>query len=151
MLFTFENLYRQYLACRRNKRNTLNALRFEARQEENLLDLQEALANRTYVPSRSVCFFVKKPKLREIFAADFRDRKAQAPVSSDAQKDTTADVLARQIEFLQRQLEVAEAREKAAQEREWRLLDIVEQQGRLLAGQTQERGPNGGLFGWLKR
>ena len=74
MLFSFENLYRQYLACRRHKRNTLNALRFEAQQEEHLLDLQAALLNRTYVPSRSVCFFVKKPKLREIFAADFRDR-----------------------------------------------------------------------------
>jgi hypothetical protein len=74
VLFSFENLHRQYLACRRNKRNALNALRFEARQEENLLDLQEALLNRTYGPSRSVCFFVKKPKLREIFAADFRDR-----------------------------------------------------------------------------
>ncbi len=30
MLFSFENLHRQYLRCRRNKRNTLNALRFEA-------------------------------------------------------------------------------------------------------------------------
>ncbi len=74
LLFSFENLYRQYLACRRNKRNTLNALRFEARHEQNLLDLQDALQGRSYVPSRSVCFFVKKPKLREIFAADFRDR-----------------------------------------------------------------------------
>ena len=74
MLFSFENLHRQYLACRRNKRNTLNALRFEVRQEENLLDLQAALTGRSYAPSRSVCFFVKRPKLREIFAADFRDR-----------------------------------------------------------------------------
>ena len=74
MLFSFENLHRQYLACRRNKRNTLNALRFEVRQEENLLDLQTALTGRSYAPTRSVCFFVKRPKLREIFAADFRDR-----------------------------------------------------------------------------
>ena len=74
MLFSFENLYRQYLACRRNKRNTLNALRFEVRQEENLLALQEALVSRTYVPTRSVCFFAPGPKIREIFAADFRDR-----------------------------------------------------------------------------
>ncbi len=74
MLFSFENLHRQYLACRRNKRNTLNALRFEARQEQNLLDLHDALQSRSYRPGRSVCFFVEKPKLREIFAADFRDR-----------------------------------------------------------------------------
>jgi RNA-directed DNA polymerase len=74
LLFSFENLHRQYLACRRNKRNTLNALHFEARQEQNLLELRDALQCRSYRPGRSVCFFVEKPKLREIFAADFRDR-----------------------------------------------------------------------------
>ena len=74
MLFSFENIHRQYLLCRRNKRNTLNALRFETRQEQGLLELKEALENRTYRPSRSVCFFATRPKLREIFAADFRDR-----------------------------------------------------------------------------
>ena len=74
MLFSFENLHRQYLKCRRNKRNTANALAFEVRQEENLLDLKAALENRTYAPARSVCFVTQRPKLREIFAADFRDR-----------------------------------------------------------------------------
>ena len=74
MLFALENLVRQYLACRRNKRNTVNALRFEARQELNLLALRQALVQRTYEPARSVCFFVRRPKLREVFAADFRDR-----------------------------------------------------------------------------
>lgn len=74
MLFSFENIYRQYLNCRRNKRNTINALRFEINQEQNLIELKEALETRTYKPSRSVCFFATRPKLREIFAADFRDR-----------------------------------------------------------------------------
>lgn len=74
MLFSFENIYRQYLHCRRNKRNTFNALHFEVDQEKNLLALKEELETRTYRPSRSVCFFATKPKLREIFAADFRDR-----------------------------------------------------------------------------
>jgi RNA-directed DNA polymerase len=73
-LFRLENLFKQYKACRRNKRNTFNALRFEANQELNLLRLQESLEGRTYTPNRSVCFFVKRPKLREIFAADFQDR-----------------------------------------------------------------------------
>lgn len=73
-LFSFENLYRQYLRCRRQKRNTHNALRFEARVEEHLVQLREELEGRTYHPSRSVCFVVKQPKFREIFAADFRDR-----------------------------------------------------------------------------
>ncbi len=71
---SLENLYRQYLRCRRNKRNTVNALRFEAQQEKQLILLREALVGRTYQPGRSVCFFATRPKLREIFAADFRDR-----------------------------------------------------------------------------
>lgn len=73
-MFSFENLYRQYLLCRKSKRNTLNALRFEAHQEKNLLALKEELDARTYRPSRSVCFIATRPRLREIFAADFKDR-----------------------------------------------------------------------------
>lgn len=71
---SLENLYRQYYRCRRNKRNTANALRFEIEQEKNLLDLRTALCDRSYRPARSVCFVTSRPKLREIFAADFRDR-----------------------------------------------------------------------------
>lgn len=73
-LFSLANIQRQYVECRRHKRNTANALRFEAAQEMNLLELRDALANRSYEPHRSVCFFVQRPKLREIFAADFRVR-----------------------------------------------------------------------------
>lgn len=72
--FSYENLYRHYLACRKTKRNTYNALRFEVNQERELLALQTALIDRTYQPKPSVCFITKRPKLREIFAADFRDR-----------------------------------------------------------------------------
>ena len=73
-LFSLANIQRRYVECRRHKRNTANALRFEARQEMNLLALRDALAERSYEPGRSVCFFTRRPKLREIFAADFRDR-----------------------------------------------------------------------------
>ncbi len=73
-VFSFANIYRQYLKCRKHKRNTINALKFEVRAEENLLKLQEKLQKKTYYPSRSVCFVVNRPKLREIFAADFKDR-----------------------------------------------------------------------------
>ena len=47
-LFSLANLHQQYIACRRNKRNTVNALRFEARQELNLLELRAALVDRSY-------------------------------------------------------------------------------------------------------
>lgn len=39
-----------------------------------MLKLERELKNRTYHPSRSILFAATKPKLREIFAADFRDR-----------------------------------------------------------------------------
>jgi len=73
-LFSFSNIHRCYLKCRRNKRNTVNALHFEINLEENLCRLERELETKSYQPARSVCFVVKKPKLREIFAADFRDR-----------------------------------------------------------------------------
>ncbi len=73
-MFTFNQLYYCYLKCRKNKRNTINQLAFEVNAEQNLLRLEEELNNRTYLPARSICFVVDRPKLREIFAADFRDR-----------------------------------------------------------------------------
>ncbi len=73
-LFSFKNIQKAYLNCRRNKRNTINALRFEFNAAENLLKLEQELKNRTYHPSRSILFAATRPKLREIFAADFRDR-----------------------------------------------------------------------------
>ena len=72
--FTYENLYRAYLKCRKNKRKTINALKFEIDFEKNLKNLLNELKTGRYVPGRSVCFVVTVPKPREIFAADFRDR-----------------------------------------------------------------------------
>jgi hypothetical protein len=62
------------LDCRKRKRNTINALRFESNLENNLWQLLEDLRGRVYKPGVSVCFVVKEPVIREIFAADFRDR-----------------------------------------------------------------------------
>ena len=73
-LYSFANLWRQYRACRRNKRTTLNALAFEIDAEAKLLDLQRELRAHTYRPGRSICFVTDGPKPREVFAADFRDR-----------------------------------------------------------------------------
>jgi len=73
-IFNFKKLYRAYLACREAKRKTINALRFEWGMERNLSALQKDLKMRTYKPGRSICFAVKEPSVREIFAAEFRDR-----------------------------------------------------------------------------
>jgi hypothetical protein len=75
-LFSLEDLYRAYRRCRRRKRNTLNALRFEQDLEENLVALHEELTAGTYRPGRAVAFLVEKPKRREIFAADFEQLPA---------------------------------------------------------------------------
>jgi len=73
-LFSFENIFNSYIDCRKSKRSTINALRFEENLEANLRELYSALNNKTYELRRSVCFTVLEPKPREIFAADFRDR-----------------------------------------------------------------------------
>lgn len=68
------DLFRAYYDARKNKRNTINALRFEHNYESNLLALAEELISNEYEVGKSVAFVVKKPVKREIFAADFRDR-----------------------------------------------------------------------------
>jgi RNA-directed DNA polymerase len=73
-VFSFAAVYRGYLGCRRRKRGTANAQRYELRLLDNLVDTATALQNRTYAPSRSLCFIARQPKAREIHAADFRDR-----------------------------------------------------------------------------
>lgn len=69
-----EELFEAYFECRRNKRNTINALRFEMHLESNLFELADELYEGSYTIGRSIAFMVKKPVLREVFAADFRDR-----------------------------------------------------------------------------
>jgi hypothetical protein len=73
-LFNFPRMYRAYLDCRRSKRNKPDALAFERDYEANLITLVEELRERRYQPSTSTLFYTDKPKLREIFAAAFRDR-----------------------------------------------------------------------------
>ncbi len=73
-IFSYENILKRYYDCRRHKRYTINAAKFELHFEAELLKLKKELDSHTYRPGRSLCFVVTKPKLREIFAADFRDR-----------------------------------------------------------------------------
>jgi len=73
-IFTFKKIYRAYLDCRKTKRKTINALKFEWNLERNIFQLQKELVEKIYKPGRSICFVVKNPSPREIFAANFRDR-----------------------------------------------------------------------------
>ena len=72
--YAFEALVQAYLDCRASKRNTASALAFEERLEANLVELHEELCSGQYRPGRSICFVITRPKPREVWAADFRDR-----------------------------------------------------------------------------
>ncbi|WGG48958.1 RNA-directed DNA polymerase [Rugamonas sp. DEMB1] len=72
--FTFEELAIAYFDCRKSKRNTPSALAFELNLERNLIELRDELRDGSYTPGTSVCFVVTRPKPREVWAADFRDR-----------------------------------------------------------------------------
>lgn len=72
--YPFRDLVQAYYDCRRSKRNSASALAFEANLERNLSQLHTDLIAGTYRPGRSICFVVTRPKPREVWAADFRDR-----------------------------------------------------------------------------
>ena len=69
-----EQFFKAYYDCRKNKRNTMNALAFEMNYEEELVKLHDEVMERRYEIGKSIAFIVTKPKKREVFAADFRDR-----------------------------------------------------------------------------
>jgi retron-type reverse transcriptase len=63
-----------YLDCRKTKRNSASAAAFEQDQERNLARLRDELADGSYRPGRSICFIITRPRPREVWAAEFRDR-----------------------------------------------------------------------------
>jgi retron-type reverse transcriptase len=71
---TFQELVKAYFDCRKHKRNTSSALAFEQNLERNLTELYDELQANTYQPGKSICFVITRPKPREVWAADFRDR-----------------------------------------------------------------------------
>lgn len=71
---TFKMLVQAYFDCRKHKRNTASALQFEQNLERNLADLYQQLITGSYMPGKSICFVITKPKAREVWAAEFKDR-----------------------------------------------------------------------------
>jgi hypothetical protein len=69
-----EEVLEAYYLCRKNKRNTANALAFEVDCEAKVYELWRSINDGSYQPGRSVAFVVRGPVVREVFAADFRDR-----------------------------------------------------------------------------
>jgi RNA-directed DNA polymerase len=63
-----------YFDCRRRKLGTYSALFFEQEREPNLIELFDELHAGAWQPGKSICFVVDRPKIREVWAASFRDR-----------------------------------------------------------------------------
>jgi len=52
----------------------VNAQKFERKLCTNIVSLTKSLQSGNYEPGKSICFVVRNPKPREVFAADFKDR-----------------------------------------------------------------------------
>ncbi len=72
--FTLDDLASAYFDCRKSKRNSINALQFEINLERNLTELRDQLLNGTYTIGQTICFVITRPKPREVWAGQFRDR-----------------------------------------------------------------------------
>lgn len=63
-----------YRDARRHKAGTNNCIRFGMNREEEICELAQVILERRYAPRPSICFLVTSPVMREVVAADFRDR-----------------------------------------------------------------------------
>ena len=73
-MIDFDILLEAYFDCRRHKRKTVGATEFEMNYMSNLVQLLDEVNSRQYKIGKSICFVVKYPRYREVFAGQFRDR-----------------------------------------------------------------------------
>ena len=69
-----QDLYIAFYDARRHKGKMSYVVKFEKDLKRNIENLCDDLMTRKYVAQPSKCFIVYKPKQREVFAAQFRDR-----------------------------------------------------------------------------
>jgi len=85
-MVSFSELHVAYKKCKKNKANTINAIKFEIHLGDNLWRLFEEINSFTYEPSSYICFIVQSPKMREVFASNFRDRVVHHLLVGDLEK-----------------------------------------------------------------
>jgi hypothetical protein len=73
-IYEWSNLYTAFLRAARGKRGHPPAAAFEFYLGDNLIQLQDELADESYRPGPYVNFTIHEPKRRLISAAPFRDR-----------------------------------------------------------------------------
>ena len=69
-----DDMFEAFRICLRHKASSPSATKYFFQYERDLLALTDEINARTYRPTTSIAFLVTKPKLREVFAANFRDR-----------------------------------------------------------------------------
>ena len=72
--FTFDEVLTAYMQCRKHKRGTGQAIEFEKNFVPKLMKLTNEINSHKFRIGRYKCFPVTKPKLREVWAAPFKDR-----------------------------------------------------------------------------
>lgn len=72
--FTYDELLSAFDDCLKHKKNTIGAKEFCVNKIENLLLLTDEINTHTYEIGISKAFIITDPKIREVFAAAFRDR-----------------------------------------------------------------------------
>lgn len=73
--FSLEELYTPYTDCIKNKKSSKDYLEYDLKHKKtDLLKLLDEINSKTYKVWNSYSFVSYKPKIREIFAASFRDR-----------------------------------------------------------------------------
>lgn len=68
------DLYNAFYDAKKHKSNKSYVIEFENNLQENLVKLRDELYNRTYQQECFTAFIVDRPKPREVFASNFRDR-----------------------------------------------------------------------------
>ena len=68
------DVYEAYIDCKKRKSKSTQYAQFAANEAANIYDLWKELNERTYEIGASDAFCVTRPKVREVFAAQFRDR-----------------------------------------------------------------------------
>ena len=66
--------FEAYFDCRKKKRSTCSAIKFEVDYEQEIIKLANEVNSGSYKPDTSLAFIIDKPVKREVFAASFRDR-----------------------------------------------------------------------------
>ena len=72
--FTYDEVFTAFDDCLKHKKSTIGAKEFCVDKVTNLFKLTDEINSYTYEIGVSKAFIITDPKVREVFAADFRDR-----------------------------------------------------------------------------